>query len=72
MPLYEYQCNTCGEEFEKMVRFSEAELTPACPACQGEDTRKKISAFASLAAFLTAGRLFLRVTNSPAVCRFSF
>jgi putative FmdB family regulatory protein len=53
MPLYEYQCNTCGEEFEKMVRFSEAELTPACPACQGEDTRKKISAFASLAAFLT-------------------
>jgi putative FmdB family regulatory protein len=55
MPLYEYQCNTCGEEFEKVVRFSEADLSPACPACQGEDTRKKISTFASLAAFLTGG-----------------
>ena len=55
MPLYEYQCNTCGEEFEKMVRFSEADSSPACPACQGMDTRKIISAFASLAALLTGG-----------------
>ena len=53
MPLYEYECNTCGEEFEQVVKFSEADANPACPACQGEDTRKKISAFASLAAFLT-------------------
>ena len=55
MPLYEYHCNTCGKEFEKMVRFSEADQSPTCPACQGEDTRKKISAFASLASMLTGG-----------------
>jgi putative FmdB family regulatory protein len=47
MPLYEYHCNECGEEFEKMVRFSEANQSPACPACQSEDTRKKISAIAA-------------------------
>ncbi len=48
MPLYEYQCNECGKEFEKMVRFSEADHSPECPSCHGQDTRKKISSFASL------------------------
>ncbi len=44
MPIYEYECNQCGEPFEKMVRFSEADLKPACPKCESEDTHKKISA----------------------------
>jgi putative FmdB family regulatory protein len=48
MPIYEYQCSECGDEFEKMVRFSEADRNPACPACQSENTKKKISTFASL------------------------
>jgi len=47
MPLYEYQCNDCGEEFEKMVPFSQANHNPTCPTCQGQDTRKKISTIAS-------------------------
>lgn len=47
MPLYEYLCNDCGREFEKMLRFSEAGQKPACPACQSQDTTKKISSFAS-------------------------
>jgi len=47
MPIYEYQCNDCGDEFEKMIRFSEAEHAQACPACQSQNTRKKISVFAS-------------------------
>jgi putative FmdB family regulatory protein len=47
MPLYEYQRNECGEEFEKMVRFSEANQSPSCPSCQSQDTRKKISTIAS-------------------------
>ena len=46
MPLYEYHCNTCGENFEKMVRFSEQELAPECPECKSRDTRKRISLFA--------------------------
>jgi putative FmdB family regulatory protein len=48
MPLYEYQCNECGEEFEKIMRFSEADKSPDCPACHGQDTRKKISSIASM------------------------
>jgi len=47
MPLYEYQCNDCGEEFEKMLPFSQANQSPECPSCQGQDTRKKISTIAS-------------------------
>jgi putative FmdB family regulatory protein len=47
MPLYEYQCNNCKEAFEQIVRFSEADLTPACPFCGDKDTRKKISKVAS-------------------------
>jgi len=46
MPLYEYHCNTCGENFEKMVRFSDQDQTPECPECKSHDTRKRISLFA--------------------------
>ncbi|MDK2981387.1 MAG: hypothetical protein PWQ55_1734 [Chloroflexota bacterium] len=47
MPLYEYHCQNCAEDFEKIVRFSEADRLPACPTCGSTDTRKKISASAS-------------------------
>lgn len=47
MPLYVYRCNTCSEVFEKMMRWSEADSHPVCPHCQGQDTQKKVSNFAS-------------------------
>ena len=47
MPIYEYQCKNCGSEFEKMVRFSEANKNPECPYCASGETHKKISLFAS-------------------------
>ncbi len=47
MPLYEYRCSDCGEEFEKRVSFSEAEQAPSGPACQSRNTKKKLSLFAS-------------------------
>jgi putative FmdB family regulatory protein len=50
MPLYEYTCRDCGESFEKIVRFSEADQLPNCPACGQENTRKKISAGAVIGA----------------------
>ena len=47
MPLYEYRCADCGNEFEMMMRFSEADRRPACPACESPKTQKKLSAVAS-------------------------
>lgn len=40
MPIYEYQCQECGEHLEKMQRIT-ADPLKTCPAC-GEDTLKKL------------------------------
>jgi putative FmdB family regulatory protein len=50
MPLYEYHCNNCGQNFEKMMRWSEAERVPICPHCESQETQKRISTFASIGA----------------------
>ena len=47
MPLYEYRCTKCGEEFEVNLRFSEADRIPACPKCESPKTKKMISKVAS-------------------------
>ena len=41
MPLYEYQCDTCGHRFEVIQKFSDEPLTE-CPKCQGS-VRKLLS-----------------------------
>ena len=42
MPIYEYRCESCGHELEKLQRVSEAPLTD-CPACSKADLRRLIS-----------------------------
>ena len=42
MPIYEYACNKCGEEFEKLV-FGDQKVT--CVKCKSKDIRKKFSVF---------------------------
>jgi putative FmdB family regulatory protein len=42
MPLYEYQCQECGEKTEVVQRFDDAPLT-TCASCGGA-LRKMISA----------------------------
>ncbi len=42
MPLYEYKCNACGNDFEELV-FSEPEKVK-CPTCGSTDTRRLVSA----------------------------
>jgi putative FmdB family regulatory protein len=34
MPLYEYECTTCHRRTEKIMKYSDAELT-ICPHCGG-------------------------------------
>jgi putative FmdB family regulatory protein len=43
MPLYEYECRTCGHRFEALVFRS---TSPACPACRGVDLQRLLSVFA--------------------------
>lgn len=42
MPIYEYQCQSCGHRFEEMQRISDPALT-TCPQCEGE-LKKLVSA----------------------------
>jgi putative FmdB family regulatory protein len=43
MPIYEYRCRTCAEQFETLVRASD---TPVCPSCYGRDLEQMLSLFA--------------------------
>lgn len=42
MPIYEYRCESCGHEFEKMQKLADPPLTD-CPVCGRPDLRKVIS-----------------------------
>jgi putative FmdB family regulatory protein len=42
MPLFDFRCRACGEEFEALVRPGSE---PACPACAATDIEKQLSSF---------------------------
>jgi putative FmdB family regulatory protein len=42
MPLYEYRCDECGHQFERIQRFSD-DLVSVCPSCQGGPVVKLLS-----------------------------
>lgn len=42
MPIFEYKCCKCSEEFEKLVFGNQTVL---CPKCASEDVKKKFSVF---------------------------
>lgn len=46
MPIYEYWCEPCGREFERMRPMSESSSPAACPKCGGDAARVP-SVFAS-------------------------
>jgi putative FmdB family regulatory protein len=46
MPIYEYSCKGCGNEFETLVRASSV---PDCPSCHSTVLEKKLSVFATAA-----------------------
>jgi len=43
MPIYEYRCNACGHELEKIQRMSDEPLTD-CPDCGATELRRLVSA----------------------------
>jgi putative FmdB family regulatory protein len=40
MPIYDFKCRSCGDQFEELVRGDEA---PACPACGAADAERLLS-----------------------------
>jgi putative FmdB family regulatory protein len=40
VPIYEYECTSCGERFELLVLGSAA---PACPSCDSRDLERLLS-----------------------------
>ncbi|MCC6860288.1 MAG: zinc ribbon domain-containing protein [Bryobacterales bacterium] len=45
MPLYEYHCETCGTDFERLRPIREADSPTQCPKCESEEVRRLLSAF---------------------------
>ena len=63
MPLYEYLCAKCGEKFEVLQKFSDAQLT-VHEACGGTVERLISDAFKAYASIARA-KGFLLVAASP-------
>lgn len=40
MPIYEYRCEKCGQEFETLVL---GKTKPECPSCHGQDLERVLS-----------------------------
>jgi len=45
MPIYEYRCQACGEEFEKLVRSSADADQVECPRCHQVHVKRLLSLF---------------------------
>ncbi|HID62318.1 MAG TPA: zinc ribbon domain-containing protein [Anaerolineae bacterium] len=45
MPIYEYRCQECGKEFEKLVRSFSSASDIECPHCGGKKVKKAFSLF---------------------------
>jgi putative FmdB family regulatory protein len=43
MPLYDFRCRICHEEFERLVRGTDV---VECPSCRGRDIERLLSTFA--------------------------
>jgi len=43
MPIYEYVCKDCQNEFESLRLMSEADARISCTTCGGENTQRKPS-----------------------------
>ena len=48
MPIYEYRCSKCNEEFELLVRLGTADGDVNCPKCKSTEVKRQLSTFASI------------------------
>jgi putative FmdB family regulatory protein len=61
MPIYEFHCGKCEQNFELLVRSAKWEGVAACPQCGSKKLTKNLSTFASAVAGTTSA-------PTPAAC----
>jgi putative FmdB family regulatory protein len=47
MPLFEYQCQACGKDFEVFTQRRDPSALPKCPECGTADVERIFSAFSA-------------------------
>ena len=68
MPLFDYRCRKCGNEFEALVRPQDA-APPSCPACHATDLERKLPTFAVSSAEKTQAAADKKRKKEAAVAR---
>ncbi len=43
MPIYAFECESCGHQFERLQRLADADPTQ-CPECERETVRRQLTA----------------------------
>ena len=59
MPIYEYECRSCGDKFELMRGINASDSEIKCPKCGAVNPRRVLSTFS------TAGSSGSCSTSSP-------
>lgn len=54
MPLFDFRCQSCGTEFEALVRVSDV---PQCPSCKGTKLEQLPSMFTVSSLEITKARV---------------
>ena len=47
MPIYEFKCKDCGNEFEIIMRASASKEDVTCPKCQAKNPDRLMSSFSA-------------------------
>jgi putative FmdB family regulatory protein len=43
MPIYDFECESCGHNFDNLIRNDQDRLDLSCPECQSQKVRQMIS-----------------------------
>ncbi len=55
MPIYEYHCKACGQDFELIRRREQMDMATKCAHCASKATKRKLSVFAPVRTAVSAG-----------------
>jgi len=47
MPIYEYRCKECGDNFSRLQRIGSGNDGVKCPKCESASVERLLSSFAS-------------------------